>query len=91
MSVTRTLFRLTIAVLLASGCSVLNREGPAVTCEDLRYGLVNACQDGIIASCLHAKIAYTLCDADACEQDFQSPGAYRCGPELEVPPSDSGQ
>jgi hypothetical protein len=85
---THTRLRFALAVLLASGCSVLNREGPAVTCEDLNYGLINACQDGIIASCLHGKIAYTLCDADACEESFQRPGAYRCGPDTDVPPSD---
>jgi len=87
----RSTCRLLLAALAVTGCSVLNREGPAVTCAELRYGLLNACEEGIIASCLHGKVVYTLCDADACQESFQQPGAYRCAPENDVPPSDDGQ
>lgn len=85
---TRFATRLLAFGLLLTGCSVLNREGPAVTCDDLHYGAINACQDGIIASCLHGKVTYTLCDSDACDESFQVPGAYRCSPDLDIPPSD---
>jgi len=89
MTMTRRLVTCLVALGLAlTSCSVLNREGPAVTCDDLHYGAINACQDGIIASCLYGKVTYTLCDADACDESFQVPGAYRCAPELEKPPSD---
>ncbi len=65
--------------LLAAGCSLLNRAGPDVTCNDLGNA-INACREGIIADCEDGKsLAYTVCsDADACEQHWQPQGAFRC-------------
>ncbi len=67
-------------LLVAGGCSVLNREGPDVNCEDLRNGAVNACADGIIASCDDgSNMTYRLCDdEDACGESWQVDGLYRC-------------
>jgi cysteine-rich repeat protein len=62
------------------GCSELNREGPLVSCEQLGGGRLNACQDGIIATCESGEVRYQVCpDAKACEASWQSGGAYRCG------------
>jgi hypothetical protein len=45
-------------IVVATGCSIFNREGPTVTCADLQNGVVNACKDGIIASCAGGAVAY---------------------------------
>jgi len=79
-----TLAGLTLAIcggyLAGTSCSALNREGPDVTCDDLRNGEVNACKDGIIATCVGDRVVYRVCDdSKACDQDWQLPGAYICG------------
>lgn len=67
----------------AVGCSLLNQEGPTVTCEELLCGKINACEDGIIAQCVDGQtLKYHACElADACEQSWQVKGAYRCAVE----------
>lgn len=65
--------------LVAPSCSVLNRQGPDVTCAVLDDGAVNACEEGIIATCFDGAVYYAACDdANACEASWQIPGAYRC-------------
>jgi hypothetical protein len=68
-------------------CSMLNREGPSVSCQELLLGAVNDCKDGIIASCEDQNIVtYEVCTesvegADAsslCEASWQKKGAYAC-------------
>lgn len=63
-------------------CSNSNHEGPLVTCADLECGRLNACQDGIIASCLDGvNVKYYVCydnALDICDEDWQVPGQYRC-------------
>jgi hypothetical protein len=65
-----------------STCSLSNQEGPLVTCEDLECGRLNACKDGIIASCLDGKtVKYFVCypnGLDICEEEWQIEGQYRC-------------
>jgi len=68
-------------VLLGLGvaCSVLNREGPDVTCADLDNGVKNACQEGIIASCVNGSMQYEVCDSkEACGESWQTPDHYQC-------------
>jgi hypothetical protein len=74
----------------SGGCSVLNRHGPDVTCEDLANGQINACADGIIAYCTDGEeVTYEVCTeevdgtdaSDLCEAPWQSDGAFRCAPE----------
>lgn len=80
---------LTIALLSGSGCSVLNRFGPEVTCADLGGGDVNACSDGIIATCDGERVRYRVCEddyeeisaRDLCEAPWQIEGAYKCAPD----------
>jgi hypothetical protein len=84
-----------IVLILATigACSLFNREGPAVTCQDLAGGAINDCRDGILASCDGAKVTYQVCDLkSACEQPWQTPGAYRCnvGDPLKTPTTDGG-
>jgi hypothetical protein len=77
-----------IAVIMLAGSwlsgtacfSRLNREGPDVTCSDLQNGAVNACSEGIIASCGNgSRVTYEVCDdMDACEAIWQTKGAYSC-------------
>lgn len=75
---------------LAAGCSVLNRAGPEDTCAGLQNGAVNDCRDGIIATCIGAQVTYRVCDdKSACEQSWQTPGAYRCG-QSDPPPQFAG-
>ena len=72
------------AALGALSCSSLNREGPLVTCAELQGGSVNACHDGIIASCTGGKtVTYEVCTAgnspeQICAQSWQTQGAYQC-------------
>lgn len=72
-----------LAVTLAA-CSSLNREGPSVTCADLKAGSVNACKQGIIASCKDGNaVSYQVCTdgnnpESLCEASWQVPGAYQC-------------
>jgi hypothetical protein len=64
----------------AGACSMDNREGPDVTCEDLACGRINACQNGIIAQCADGVVVrFRVCqDAAVCERDWQTLGEYRC-------------
>lgn len=68
-----------VLFLVIGACSLLNREGPDVSCTDLHYGAANACSDGIIATCVDGAVRYKVCDdKSACEGSWQSAGAYRC-------------
>jgi hypothetical protein len=68
-----------IIVAVVTGCSLLNREGPTDTCATLQNGAVNACKDGILATCMSGAVHYTVCDdKGACDQSWQTTGAYRC-------------
>ncbi len=71
---------LALLIVLPSACSVLNREGPDVTCADLRAGEINACEDGIIAACDDGShVSYRVCDSkDTCGESWQVDGLYRC-------------
>lgn len=67
----------------AQGCSSLNRSGPETSCGDLGNGAINACKEGIIASCADGKtVSYEVCtggDGDeTCEAEWQVPGAFAC-------------
>lgn len=75
----RRLAVLFLAVAFAS-CSLQNREGVDATCADLQGGLVNACNDGIITSCLDGKtVRYEVCEnKGSCEGIWQTPGAFVC-------------
>lgn len=82
-------------IALASGCSLLNREGPTDTCRDLKNGAVNACKNGIIATCSSDKqngvtqwsMQYDVCDdKNVCSASWQGSDAYNCDP----PPADGG-
>ena len=79
---------------VAQACSSLNRAGPDVTCEDLDFGTVNACEDGIIASCDDGKmVTYRVCGGDPdgtsakdiCGEEWQQAGAFRCSSGEPVP------
>ncbi|MFI5298982.1 MAG: hypothetical protein ACHREM_12870 [Polyangiales bacterium] len=67
------------AVLLVTACSLANRDGPDTSCTALRYGAVNACQQGILAACVAGSVTYKACaDSNACTASWQTPTAYRC-------------
>lgn len=64
---------------LLGACSLLNREGPDVSCADLQNGAANACADGIIATCSNGTVSYKVCDEkSACSAPWQTSGRYRC-------------
>jgi len=74
------------AVVLLGGCSLLNREGPEVTCEALEGGAVSACEDSVIARCADGvTVTYEVCDTklipgdDICEASWQDRRNHRCG------------
>jgi hypothetical protein len=72
-----------VALLIAaSTCSLGNHEGPDVTCESLQCGKINACRDGIIASCADGKtVKFHVCldtAQDICDEDWQVSGQYKC-------------
>lgn len=77
-------FALSIAALCVAAptCSTGNHEGPDLTCQDLQCGRINACNDGIIASCLDGKtVKWHVCfdnARDICDEDWQKPGQYKC-------------
>lgn len=78
---------------LSVGCSLLNREGPTVTCQELGNGATNACKDGILATCSGGTVSYNVCDdKSACDGAWQTVGRYRCA-ERDAPPTstDGGQ
>ena len=71
------------ALACFAGCSALNREGPNVSCNELQAGAINACKDGIIASCKSGTtVAYEVCTGSdgekACEATWQKKTAYTC-------------
>jgi len=79
----------TLPIASIGACSMFNREGPTVTCEDLAGGSLNACKDGILASCNNGTMSYTVCHAQsACEQSWQVTGQYRCSATDELPSPD---
>jgi len=68
-----------VLVLVFAACSMFNRTGPSDTCAALQNGTVNACHDGILATCVGSQIVYKVCDdSSACEQSWQAAGAYKC-------------
>lgn len=68
-----------LSFLIASACSLLNRQGPDVTCTELYDGAINACEEGIIATCIGGNVHYAVCDdPNACQEPWQLAGAYRC-------------
>lgn len=79
-------------VFVVIACSMLNREGPNVTCADLGDGATNACADGIIATCSAGEMRWRVCeDEKACEQSWQVDGGFRCAESDPVPsPGPSG-
>lgn len=69
---------LVLGVAVPSACSLLNREGPDVTCEQLGNGKGTACSHGIIASCVDGSLVYTVCaDSNVCSASWQAE-YYRC-------------
>lgn len=92
MNTRSSLSRIAVLLSLAGpGCSLTNRSGPDVTCADLQGG-VNACADGIIASCLDGALVYEVCTEerydvapeDLCGGSWQIDGAYSCGDQPAV-------
>ncbi len=78
-------------VFVLAACSMLNREGPDVTCADLSDGATNACADGIIATCSAGEVRWRVCDDEkACEQSWQVEGQYRCKDSDLVPDPTGG-
>ena len=71
--------------LVAAGaaCSLDNQEGPDVTCEALRCGQINACENGIIAQCVDGRtVLFHVCSTDdICGAEWQDAGRYRCAEE----------
>lgn len=77
--------------LVALACSTQNREGPDVSCGDLDNGGINACQQGIIATCSSGSVKYQVCDDDsACDAAWQDKGKFRCQQADPVPGLDGG-
>lgn len=75
-----------LLLVLVTACSLANREGPDATCADLDSGAVNACQEGIIATCKSATMRYEVCsDKEACSAAWQEPGRYRCNEADNLP------
>lgn len=71
-----------LAILSNGSCSLYNTEGPDVSCEDLQCGRINACQNGIIASCGDGKtMKFHVCTEEAkdiCGESWQKKGEYKC-------------
>ena len=69
-------------LVTASTCSLGNKEGPDVTCESLQCGKINACREGIIASCADGEtVKFHVClstGEDICEEDWQVSGQFKC-------------
>ena len=66
-------------ISLLAACSLLNREGPGVSCADLQNGAENACLDGIVATCVNGTMRYKVCSGkSACGASWQTPGRFRC-------------
>lgn len=69
-------------LIAAPTCSLGNHEGPDVTCEDLQCGRINACRDGIIASCADGKtVKFHVCletAQDICDDEWQVSGQFKC-------------
>jgi hypothetical protein len=83
--------RLVLLLLGVLACSVLNREGPDVTCADLGDGARNACAEGIIATCSAGEVRWHVCDdKKACEQTWQIDGQFRCADSESVPGAGGG-
>jgi hypothetical protein len=88
-----TVATVTIALwlLLSASCSLQNRDGPNVTCTDLQGGKVNACKDGIIATCSNGAMAFHVCgDSNACDASWQTNAQFRCAETDPIPGSGSG-
>ena len=76
-----------VAWYLLVGCSLLNRTGPDVTCDDLQAGLVAGCAEGVIARCSDGQnVTFTVCDdADVCDAEWQVGPLYRCSEDETLP------
>lgn len=80
-----------VLLLGVAACSVLNRDGPDVTCADLGGGSKNACADGIVATCSGGTVRWRVCDdKSACEQRWQVAGLFRCSESDPVPELSAG-
>jgi hypothetical protein len=80
-----------VLFLAIVSCSLLNREGPDVTCADLKNGATNACSDGITATCLSGQIVYEVCqDEMVCKASWQTIGRYRCSDSDPLPEMGAG-
>lgn len=70
------------SIAVISSCSLSNVEGPDVRCEDLQCGRVNACENGIIASCGDGKtMKFHVCTEEAkdiCGESWQKKGQFKC-------------
>jgi cysteine-rich repeat protein len=82
-----------MAASLLVSCSLLNREGPDVTCDDLLGGAISACEQSVIARCLDGEtVTYEVCDEelvpgeDVCSASWQDPKNHRCS-DAEEPPN----
>jgi hypothetical protein len=73
---------LALGVGLTATCSLSNKEGPNVTCADLQCGRVNACSEGIIASCSDGvTVKWHVCTdvaEDICGKEWQTPQQFKC-------------
>ena len=69
-----------IGVFGLPACSLLNQEGPDVSCADLECGRINACKEGIIAQCADGRhLKFHVCgSSDVCKQTWQTQGAFKC-------------
>lgn len=85
MSSSHWIQTLAVLTLLLAGCSILNREGPDVTCADLNNGAKNACEDDIIATCVDGKVTFEVCDVGACSETWQTDGKFRCSQDDPAP------
>lgn len=90
MSSSHSIQTLAVLTLLLAGCSILNREGPDVTCADLNNGAKNACEDDIIATCVDGKVTFEVCDVGACSETWQTDGRFRCSQDDPVPQGSGG-
>lgn len=62
-----------------------------MTCANLGYGKRNACQGGIIATCVNGEVTYDVCDdRDVCKESWQKVGAFRCNEKDPIPRIEGG-
>lgn len=80
-----------LMLVIVAGCSLENREGVDLTCAELEHGRINACQDGIITSCVAGTVHYRVCpEEEICSEPWQQPNAYRCSIGENLPSGGTG-